>query len=379
MGAWPQAHTMTGGIPGLASHQWRLTWRVGLAMFACAIGLRILVVAGALLVHGNTLEEMAVFRDGRSYIAMARALLGDRTALTAYDERVFVGFPALLAAIHLVPGIPLHVAGLVANWSCAGLASVLTALLFRDARAGWAMAILTPSYLMYSSLVMSESFYLALTLGSLLLALRSGNSLASGLLLGAAASVRPVALFPALAVGLVLWVRRRWQTAFILAASSALVVAGVLLFNRSWLGDALVSLNRYQDVGGFSGELFVLPFSALLSISFSGQLPLWKSAYLMAHLAFALAACGFAARESFVRRGSEDERLALLAFAWLFGNTIFAVSIGSVPGVNDFHRYIIPALPAAFYALREFLPYGPLTWTALGTGSLAFAIAASWH
>src|SRR5206468_1683361 len=125
--------------------------------------------------------------------------------LSAFDRRVFVGYPGIIAAISVL-GLSLPTASLIVNWLCAGLAASLSALLYRDARVGWVLVFFPPSFLTYSTLAMTEATLLAFTLGGLLLT-RRGRWLAGGILLGYAGLVRPVACFAVLG----LMAERWWQ------------------------------------------------------------------------------------------------------------------------------------------------------------------------
>ncbi len=74
---------------------------IALAAFA----LRVLIVLCVLGRYHITLTDYANKGDGESYIHYARAILGDPSDLTQYDQRVFPGYPALIALLHCA-GIP---------------------------------------------------------------------------------------------------------------------------------------------------------------------------------------------------------------------------------------------------------------------------------
>ena len=125
------------------------------AMAAVALLLRVVIAAGAM--HRNDLspQDLSYLRDGDSYIRVGLSMTGDESTLKPFDRRAFPGYPALIA---LFAALKVHpsAAALLLNWMGAAAAAVLSALLFRDRRVGWAMAVLTPSYVMYSTLAMSE-------------------------------------------------------------------------------------------------------------------------------------------------------------------------------------------------------------------------------
>lgn len=58
--------------------------------------------------------DVAALRNGGSYLRLANAMLGDRTGVTAYDRRVFLGYPALIAGLGALH-VPISLAALVLN------------------------------------------------------------------------------------------------------------------------------------------------------------------------------------------------------------------------------------------------------------------------
>src|SRR5205823_3442675 len=96
-------------------------------------------------------------------------------------------------------GVPVTIAALGVSWLSSAAAAVLSALLFRDRRIGWAMAIIPPSFLTYSTLAMSEASLLALVALGMYCVVRRDALVAGALALGFAGLVRPVACFAVLA------------------------------------------------------------------------------------------------------------------------------------------------------------------------------------
>src|SRR5205814_1928551 len=81
------------------------------------------VFATASAVHHIPVATYANKGDGASYIAYAKAMCGDASSLTEYDRRVFPGYPALIALLHLT-GLPVPWAALLLDWLGAGVAVV---------------------------------------------------------------------------------------------------------------------------------------------------------------------------------------------------------------------------------------------------------------
>jgi hypothetical protein len=349
---------------GIAPTASRLT-----AVAATAVLLRVLLFVVASHLGGWTIDSFASLRDGPSYMHIAAAILGDSSQVTAYDRRVFLGYPTIIAAVSVL-GIPIPIAALMINWVCAGATAVLSAVLFRDMRVGWAVALFPPSYLTYSTLVMNESSLLAFSVGGLVLA-RKGRPVSGGLLLGFAGLVRPVACFAVLGMMTERLARKRQRDALLVGAVSALVVLSGYLILQSRSGNALVGVQTYvSDERAFGGQPFALPFQSLLLTPVRHSVPLWKVAYAWSYVALTIAGCILAVRE--VRGGAvEDHDRNLLAATWLISNTLFVLCIGNVWGFHDFNRHILAALPALMWTFRAWARRGRI---AMFTASVSVAL-----
>ncbi len=339
--------------------------------------LRVGVVAAVHLHHGVSLFDYATqVGDGQSYIAIARAMLGDRSGLSEYDQRVFPGYPAMIAGLHLA-GLPFHLAALGIDWLAAGLVAAMAAALFGDRRVGWAMVMLVPQYLINSTLAMSEAPMLTLTLAGLLLARRCRSGQA-GAVLGLAGLVRPMACFAVAGAALSSAVEGRCRRGLALA----LVAGGV--FVAGWMGAALWSGHAFENVriyknhpGAYAGQLFTYPFGSLISTPLHATVAAWKIPYIWAHVALTLLAIGLLAVK-FKRDPRSADGLDALCLPWLAGNTLFVLCIGSHWGFDHYPRFTIPALPALFFALRRGLPDRIWMWGLITVASATAAVATVW-
>ncbi len=346
-----------------------------IAIAAAAFALRVIVAVAALWRFEMTAPEFAFLRDGDSYIRVAVAVTGDESVVKPFDWRVFPGYPGLIAAAHLL-GARADIAALILNWSCAAATAVLSALLFKDRRVGWAMAVLTPSYLMYSTLAMSEPTLMAFITAGLVIAV-AGRPLLGGLLLGYAGIIRPVACFAAL--GCIVWyaLQRRHKHAVIFAAAALAVVLAGVVGLALWRGSALEGLRLYAaDERAYGGEPLTWPFKSLIFTPLSGKAALWKVLYIYAHVAVVLAGCVVAVLPRL--RPREPESTVTLHPAmtvpWLWTNTLFCLCIGAHWGFHEFHRFIVPALPPLFVAFKRWLPDKVIYWTVLAVVSAALAV-----
>jgi len=350
------------------------------AIFAAALALRIIVAVLAMQRMGASPSDFAYLRDGDSYIRVGKAMRGETEALKPFDMRVFPGYPALIAAAETL-GFDGRWAALGLNWLAAAAAAALCAVLFVDRRIGWAMAVLTPSYLMYSTLVMSEATLAAFMTGGAAAA-AGGAYFAGGLLLGYAGLIRPVAAFAA--AGIIAWAlsRRKYAAALSTALSAlAVVLAGAALL-ALWRGDAFEGVRLYAaDQRAYGGEPLTWPFKSLIMTPLRQETAGWKIAYIWGHVAIVLGGCVLAASRFRSKAGARGRGgfLAVAAPVWLWSNTVFILCIGAHWGFHEFHRFMAPALPPLFWAYGRWLPGRWFYWAMIAPVSVVLAVWGAAH
>lgn len=366
-------------------------WRTLLAIFAAAIALRA-ALCGLSLWRGDlTLTQFAAIRDGDQYLALIQAWLGNFEPLhalgpetVAYTRRLllFPLYPAIAALAHGGLHLPLAVAALVPNWLMAGLIAVLSARIFNDRRVGWAMAILTPSFLVTSVLISAEATCLLFSLLALDLARRDRPSSAvlAGIALALAGLGRPVALFAALGLFVMALVSGRARRGALIGLVAA-AVYGLGMIAVQWRFDTIMhsaadSLTAYAetDAAYGSGSLLTTPFDSLLHTPKAYNVAFWKIAYVYLHVVAVLLGCAamlWHVDAASVRDGSR--RFVVAMALWLWGNTLFVLCIGDRWGFDEFHRFILPALPPLLWALRPLLPDGRRPWGTWAWAPIAIA------
>ena len=299
--------------------------------------------------------------DTQSYVANAAAMCGERSqgTLTAYDIRVFPGYPVLIATLHK-SGFSLAGSALLVTWISAGTAAAVAAALFNDARVGWAMTCLIPHYLINSSLGMSEAPLLAAVLLALLAATRN-QFLASALLFAFAGMIRPMACFALLGMLLALARQRRWMTALCLGGMTCLFFCLELGLYQWWTGDALRGIHAYANhPDAYAGHLLAWPFQSLLTTPGRDGASTGKICYIWTHVLLILTACTLIVFQTW--RTPTRNQSNVIACGWLLCNTAFVLCIGSVWGFRHFPRFSIPAAPALFWTLRDYLPRRKAAW-----------------
>lgn len=335
---------------------------------AAAVLIRAAVLLGAMAWGDLSLDRLAEARDGASYLRFAAALqdADGFASLASYDRRVFPGYPAVLSATGLY-AVPL--AAMIVNWAMAAGVAALSYRLFDDARVGWAMAVLTPSYVMYSTVIMTEPLMLLLALGALH-AGRRDRPLPAGALLGLAALVRPFAL----PIGLAYLAEHRQRLRRIVIASVAatLVIAAGAAALVLWSGSIASGVRVYAaEPRAYGGtRMFDWPFASLLRLSFDAAVAPWKIAYVWLHVAAAFGALVLLMRKT-------DRSLPLVV--WHASNLLIVLCVGGVWGFHELHRLLVPSLPPIMWAYRRLLPHSTIAWMAIATLSAALAAIGLGH
>jgi hypothetical protein len=332
--------------------------RFALTLFAAVLVTRLVTITIAMHYSERPGRELWLMRDGRTFHLYANAIAGGRGGFNArpeYERRAFPGYPLFLVAT-LAYRAPLI--GIVFNILAAALTAWLAYRLYGDPRVGWAMAVLTPSYVLYSSTLMSEAVVLLTGIGALLCARRERHA-AAGALLGFAAIARPLSLPFGLA-----YLAARPRAKGVLVA--AMVIAATILWLWWWSGSPLPGMNVYaHDPRAYGNDhIFNWPFASLVRVPLQTHVAAWKVAYVWAHVAIVFGGIALL----FCER--KDNAMSL---TWLASNTALAVCIGGSWGVHEFHRFIIPALPPLFYAYRNVLPRRTLAWIAIAIVSTLLA------
>ncbi len=221
-----------------------------IALVGAVLAARVALIAAACLRAGISLDQFALLHDGWEYLRMSQAMARLRPGEAALENfRLFPGYPAAMALLGF--GAFPVTAGLALSLGGAALSAALAARLARDMRAGWWLAAFTPSWLLYTSVVMSEGLSSALALLGLWAIPRRRWALA-GLFAGLGVTVRPVgaALFLPLLWETAIRLRDRRATAAALAAGLPWPLAQALLSHFAWGG----ALRSVSDYGGLVGE-----------------------------------------------------------------------------------------------------------------------------
>lgn len=243
--------------------------RTMLMLAAAAIAVRLLAATIAFVTTDLRPADLGRLRDGAAYLAYASAITDGFAGLAEYDRRVFPGYPLLLA---LIGAARWPLIAVLLNWLAAGAAAALAYRLYDDVRVGWAMAVLTPSYVLYSTTIMFEAVVLLAGVAAVLLMTR-GRGVPAGLALGFAAVARPLAA----SFGAACLAVRSWRDRAFLAAAfvtlACVAIAGAWLW--WWSGSLASGIDVYRsDTRAYGGDsLFAWPFASLIGVPLRESVP----------------------------------------------------------------------------------------------------------
>ncbi len=369
--------------PASTEPRWR--WTLSLAAFALLVRLAVLGTTLFLAPPGAVAADLAGLHDGREYqqvaLSLARAAGVEPPGLAAAGEAVAA--PPARAAERLAPGYPLlilagswllpvHWAALAVSLLGAALATGTLHRLGLSPPVVAAFAVLTPSWVAFSSTAMSEGAFTALALAGLL-AWRGtsagyGRNVAAGLAFGAAALVRPVG---AVLFATLWWVRRCRAP----AAAAATSAAAFAVLPAAWVAASLLTGGGAPaQLGAYLRKDAALPLTHL----FSGLARPWADPFKWLQVVFVLSLVA-AALVLLGRRGGERFGASRVREwrAWLGSQALFHLLLPSAWVFEVLPRFLVPALPGVAAALDTVLPADRRRrWLVVGLVALLTAVSA---
>lgn len=350
-----------------------------------ALAMRLVPVAVLFLFTSTTWDRYLSTSDASSFIPVAKVLYGlePLSSIKLYDTRVFPGWPLVLG-LPLAAGAP-EWSALALSLLCAAAAPVALYRLTGDLDLAWALVYFTPAWLLSGFHPISEAVYLLGILATLL-ALRAERPWLAGLLAGFLVVIRPFGIAWVAAIGIALLWRNpaatRQLARFVLGGLIPAVL--LLTINARVFGDPLHQLHVYglpldqlnlptdtaAQIGQATGH-WDLPFKHVLLTPWLVSIPLWKVAYIYAHL-IALVALIWIGVRTLPRIEIPWQRALALGFLL---NAALIVSAGPYWGFHSFDRYFVWGLPGALWLARDYVPRR--SWHgAVAIVSLALAVRA---
>lgn len=333
--------------------------RVVLLLLLLSIGLRLGVVALSIPVakmQANgaasrvTLSYYSQLHDGREYQAIARAFFSQQKLkrLPAETQRLFPGYPLAIRAMS--PMMPMPIAALAIAIVAAGIATLLFYRASGNAWLGAWFAVFTPSWVLYSSVAMSEGLFLALAIGGFCLWMRR-NPNASSFVLGLATIVRPVGALVFAACWIASAVERGQisrKVAVLSAMALLFLIAPLAWMLAAWIvwDDPLRQFHSYVT------KDYTLPFVSLARGMLSGQIGLPKKILVGFTLLIHLVAAIELFRRYWQSRTSRDMAYLL----WMLLMALFYLGLPSEWTFGSLDRFFVTAAPPLIVGLDRFLP-----------------------
>jgi hypothetical protein len=203
-------------------------------------------------------------------------------------------------------------------------------------------------------------------------------------IIGLAAIVRPTALFPWIGMFLVLYSEKSWQKMFIFSLTSGLTVCLLFIFNEHFYNDILRQFHSYSTLPNVSkavldnlktegeGSHFGWPFVNLVKATFILTPPIWKIAFVWAHVIAIFVSIIIAIKNKLYQNSLEK-----IFFVWAFLNSLFIFSTGEFWAFYSFDRYFIWALPAYLFLIKDRVKFNKKTIIILFILSFSLAVFSS--
>ena len=297
------------------------------------------------LVHFSSLVDN--FGDSGSYMSVAAAVRHWNFSHLVVKQ--FWGYSYAMAAFSGLTGASDRAALLFVSYT----SFLVSVLLAHRLWGGWVagfFAVLSFDWLQRALLGGSEPLFVALLLGSFLMARRERWAWAS--LLGSLATVvRPLGLFALLAIGLVLLWRRRFR-ALTFAVLIGLAVGLLYIWPLAhYMGDPLATVHSYT---AGTRPLFGVPFVAIIEGTLWYRSP-WTNLILsFGWILLVSAGVGAMISTTNFRQYARSFPVEVL-FAVPYLLSLYCYNY-PVFARSNFARFAIPVIPIVLFALERWIP-----------------------
>lgn len=363
-------------------------YKILAVLFVGLIFLRILLyVLGVTIFHAPGVSAIFLSHDGREYLEFASLLIsGNTDTLPPHIQRHQPGFPGSIALVHLLSFKTLSLLTSACLLQIAALAACV-ALFFKlclhfgsTARHAllltFTSAACYPTILYYGLFNLTESLFMAISLGSFLLAAKS-RFLPAIMLASLAATVRSTGLL--LPAALLLahpafhsLLQRKANRPVATLARLAMLTALALL---PWVAMQFYLGARFQTSFQTIQPVFGLPFSGFAGIKEVGTI---RAAYILAAVAFFLVTTA-ALITGIIRRTFPASHIMFATFSVLF--LAFHLCLKTLYYIDhtvytfDYQdRYLAPLFPIAVLVWQRHIRLPVVALLTLAS----FAISAYW-
>jgi hypothetical protein len=312
----------------------------------------------------------ANFGDSPGYIYIATAIR--HWDLHGLVLKHFWGLPYAMAALSRLTGVS-ELTSLLLVSAASFFAG--TALAYR-LWGGWVaafFAVLNFDWIQRSFLGGSEPLFVALLFGAFI-AVRHERWNLAALLAALSTTVRPLAFFALLGIGLTLLRRRQYQKAAL--ATLVGLAIGTLYALPLWkyFGDPLATVHSYQDAASKGPALFGVPFYAIIKGTLLYPAPWTSLALSFGWIAFVL--LGVVAMLTRASWAYSRRYPVEVFFAALYTLSIFCYN-APYWARGTFPRFAIPIVPFVLAALLPWIPKSRALLWALAVASPLLAAASA--
>ncbi|MCX7048113.1 MAG: hypothetical protein NTX50_21840 [Candidatus Sumerlaeota bacterium] len=342
-------------------------------LIVLAVGVRIAVIGGSLMWARQDASHYAALHDGAEYQAIACGLFSPAALrdLQRETQRLSPGYPAAIRIASAL--LPASIAALAISVLAAAAAVLLFYLLTRDVWLAAYFAVFTPSWLLFSSVAMSEGLFLALALTGFYL-WRKNRPLAAALTLGILTLVRPAGVFVFAAI----WLAQMSgpnRSAKRLAGMAAIYALAPLI----WLAaSALIWQTPFRQLDAYWQKDFAPPFLAIVRelFSFEGERPKQVlTAFTILTNAAAIILLLRQYRDNKTAGRAREETLAWLL--WIGWIALFILTLPSSWAYRCLDRFFVACLPAMMIGLAPFFPRR--WWAVAAMAAVGVAICLYWN
>ncbi len=341
-----------------------MNFRIGL-IFTSLLP-RIAIILLTMILFSTGLNQYTNLHDGKEYKIYAKAIskLNLRT-VPSETTRLYPGYPLIIALFSKPLGF------ILSSTLITLICSVISVLLFYEIThhkwLSFYFSIFTPSWLLFSSLAMSEALFICLCLLSLYYFIKSKFTV-SFLILSFATIVRPVGILLFLPMLFILIFEKH---------NSKKVITSIILyviFPILWLVISRLVWGKFgQNITKYFELDFSLPFVSLIRESFSKdvsvmkKLLVWGNIFLGCVALIVLIHKYLGKKESFI----------LLMILWLGISLLFYLTLSSRWTFSCIDRFMISCLFPIFVGLERFFPKNK--WIFLIVLILSVSICLYWN
>jgi hypothetical protein len=351
----------------MISEKNKMARRLSAPIFILAVAIRLLLIIAAMAKAGISFKEYCLLHDGWEYMRLCLAFSGGGLSRIGGETlRLYPGYPILMM---LMGGFRFpEIAGIAISVISAGASCLLIRELDERKSLPFFMALVHPTWLIFSATVMSEGLSVALTLWALALLMRKKWRWAA-LAAGASAVVRPVGIFLVAIVAYCHYRENRGRGLW------KILLAGLCLPGAYMISYWLMFGEMMQSVRSYSDKDFAYPVVSIARNMLSPETASVLKFFVILSVAFGLA--GTAGLYERFRRG-EGHLLPL--FLWNATVFLFYLFLPSSWTFRCLDRFYLSLYPTSLVGLAPWFPRnkGVMNAALILFSVISFFIALRW-